>query len=104
VVRQPLPAFPARTSTEFVRLVLSLPNTCPDNRAVECRFTSECELCAELLTDYIAAANEIVETKERLHHPGEASASQLASALIDHALKRRSQARKRLFLHKDQEH
>ncbi|MBZ5578284.1 MAG: hypothetical protein LAP40_17105 [Acidobacteriia bacterium] len=68
------------------------------------RFTSECELCAELLTDYISAANEIVDNKERLQARPPATASQLASALIDHALKRRNQARKRLFLHKDLEH
>ena len=68
------------------------------------RFTSECELCAELLTEYIAASNEIVETKERLHARKPPSARQLASSLIDNALKRKSLARKQLFTHKDQKH
>ena len=68
------------------------------------RFTSECDLCTELLTDYISAANDIVETKERLHARPEPSAQKLASALIDRALKRRNEARRRLFSHKEREH
>jgi len=68
------------------------------------RFTSECDLCAELLTEYIAASNEIVETQERLHSRKPPSAAQLASALIDQALKRKNLARKQLFIHKAQQH
>jgi hypothetical protein len=68
------------------------------------RFTSECELCTELLSDYISAANSIVETKQRLHGRKQATARQLASALLDHALRRRNDARKRLLLHKARAH
>jgi hypothetical protein len=68
------------------------------------RFTSECELCAELLTEYIDAANEIVDTKVRIHSRRQPSSRQLAAALIDNALKRRNQARQRLFSHKDKQH
>lgn len=67
-------------------------------------FTSECELCAELLTDYISAGNEILETKERLHDHREPSPEQLAAALIDNALKRRKRARQRFLIHKEQQH
>jgi len=91
-------------STDGVRLALSRTGFPAHNRSVVSRFTSECELCAELLTDYISAGNEIVDSKERLQTHTPASASRLASALIDHALKRRNQARKRLLLHKDLEH
>ncbi len=67
------------------------------------RFTSECDLCAELLTEYIAAANETIDTKR--HAPAtEPSSRQLASALIDHALKRRNWARKELLTHKRRQH
>jgi len=67
-------------------------------------FTSECDLCTELLTDYISAANSIVETKRKLDRRKPPTAQELASALLDHALRRRNEARKRLFLHKDHAH
>ena len=68
------------------------------------RFTSECDLCVELLTEYITASNEVVDTKERLHSRKPPSAQQLAASLIDHSLKRRDSARKRLFTHKKRHH
>jgi hypothetical protein len=68
------------------------------------RFTSECELCTELLGDYISASNSMVDTKQKLNNRKPASARQLASALLDHALRQRNEARKRLFLHKDRAH
>lgn len=68
------------------------------------RFTSECDLCAELLTEYIAAANETVDARESLRHRPDPSSRQLASALIENALKRRQRARQRLSQHKEQRH
>ena len=68
------------------------------------RFTSECDLCTELLTEYISAANETVDTKTRLLGRKQPSTRQLAAALINHALKRRDEARKRLLDHKAQRH
>ena len=68
------------------------------------RFTSECELCTELLTDYISASNSMVDTKQKLNVRRPSTAGQLASALLDHALRRRNEARKRLFLHKERAH
>jgi len=67
-------------------------------------FTPECDRCEELLTEYIAASNQIVETKGCLHSRKPPSASQLASALIDNALKRKNLARKQLFTHQAQRH
>ena len=68
------------------------------------RFTSECDLCAELLTDYISAANEIIETKSRLHPHRNSSSHRFATVLIDSAIKRKKQARKRFVVHKQREH
>ena len=68
------------------------------------RFTSECNRCAKLLSEYIAASNEIVESTEQLHSSGPPSARQLASALIDNALNRKNLARKQLFSHKARRH
>lgn len=68
------------------------------------RFTAECDLCVEMLTEYIAASNEVVDTKERLHSHQPPSAQQLAASLINHALKRRESTRKRLFDHQQQHH
>lgn len=68
------------------------------------RFTSECELCTELLTDYISTANETVDAQERLQTRPSASASELASALIGHALKQREKTRDRFLQHKDRTH
>jgi hypothetical protein len=68
------------------------------------RFTSECDLCADLLTEYISAANEIVDNKEWLQARKKPSARQLASSLIDNAIKRREEAKSRLLRHKRQQH
>jgi len=59
---------------------------------------TECTRCSELLLEYIAASNELIDTKERLH-ASERTADELASALLDHALEQRSVLRKRLSLH-----
>jgi len=56
------------------------------------------------LTEYISAANEIVDNKERLQSRKQPSAQQLASSLIDRAVKRREYARERLLSHKEQHH
>ncbi len=61
---------------------------------------TECTRCSELLLDYIAANNELIDTKERLSG-SEATAAQLASALLDNALEQRSVLRKRMFLHQE---
>lgn len=68
------------------------------------RFTSECELCAELLAEYVAASNEVLDTKGRGHSRPQPSPRQLATSLIDNALKRRASARKRLLGHKELKH
>lgn len=68
------------------------------------RFTCECELCAELLTSYIAAGNEIVDYQDRHRAGPEPSAHQLATAMIDRALGRKDEARKRLLIHKKRAH
>lgn len=68
------------------------------------RFTCECELCAELLGSYISAANEIVEYQEHRHSYREPSARQLAAAMIDRALGKKNDARKRLLIHKKRAH
>ena len=75
----------------------------PNNSPVT-RFTSECDLCSELLEEYLSAANEIVDARQPLHSRKPASARQLASALIDNSLKRRANARKRFFHHKEKQH
>lgn len=75
-----------------------------DNEVVTRRFTCECELCAELLTSYIAASNEIVEYQDGRYVRPEPKASQLATAMIDRALGRRNEARKRLLTHKKRAH
>ena len=74
---------------------MGLLRTCdsPNNGPVT-RFTSECDLCAELLTERISAANEIADNRHPLRSRTEPSAQQLASSLIDNALKRRKNARK----------
>lgn len=74
------------------------------NEFVMQRFTCECELCAELLTNYIAASNEIVEYHDRRQARREPSARQLAAAMIDRALGRKNEARKRLLIHKKRAH
>jgi hypothetical protein len=66
------------------------------------RFTSERDLCVELLTEYITASNEVVDSKDRLHSPKPPSAQQLAASLINHALNRRESARQPRFNPKDQ--
>ena len=73
---------------------MGLLRTCdsPNNGPVT-RFTSECDLCAELLTERISTANEIADNRHRRSRT-EPSAQQLASSLIDNALKRRKNARK----------
>jgi hypothetical protein len=68
------------------------------------RFTSECEVCTELLIEYIAASNDIVETRKRTHSRKQPSARQLASSLIDNALERRTRSRQQLFTHKEEQH
>ncbi len=84
-------------------MVLFRPCDSPNNGSVT-RFTSECDLCVEMLTEYIAASNEVVDTKQRLHSRTPPSAQQLAASLIDHALKRRESTRKRLLNHKEKQH
>jgi hypothetical protein len=66
------------------------------------RFTSKRDLCVELLTEYITATNEVLDSKDRLPSPKPPSAQQLAASLIDHALKRRESARQPHFNPKDQ--
>ena len=61
---------------------------------------TECTRCSELLLEYIAASNELIDTKERLN-ASERTADELASALLDHALEQRSVLRKRLSLHQE---
>jgi hypothetical protein len=61
-------------------------------------------LCTELLAEYIAVSNEIVETRQQLHTTRQPAARELASSLIDNALRRRSKARKELFIHKEKRH
>jgi hypothetical protein len=61
---------------------------------------TECTRCSELLLDYIAANNQLIDTKEQLSG-SERIADQLASALLDHALEQRSVLRKRMFLHRE---
>ena len=61
---------------------------------------TECTRCSELLLDYIAASNELIDTKERLHGP-EPTMDELSSTLLDQALEQRSVLRKRLFLHQE---
>ncbi len=68
------------------------------------RFTSECDLCAELLIEYITASNEIVDRKVRAVPAHEPTSSQLAAALVDRAVKRRDQARQKLYAHKAKRH
>jgi len=68
------------------------------------RFTSECDLCAELLSEYIDVANETVDARNPLRGKQDPSSRQLASALIENALKRRKHARRRLTEHKEQRH
>jgi hypothetical protein len=68
------------------------------------RFTCECELCAELLTNYISASNQIVEYHARRPAGPEPSASQLAAAMINRALGQKNEARKRLLTHKKRAH
>jgi hypothetical protein len=68
------------------------------------RFTSECELCPELLGEYIAACNEIVDFRKGALSATPPSSRQLALAMIDRAVKRKKQARKKLFAHKEQQH
>jgi hypothetical protein len=61
---------------------------------------TECTRCSELLLEYIAANNQLIDTKERLNGP-EPTAGQLAVTLLDHALEQRSVLRKRLSLHQE---
>jgi hypothetical protein len=61
---------------------------------------TECNRCSELLLDYIAANNELIDTKEQLNG-SETTADELASALLDHALEMRSVLRKRMSLHQE---
>jgi hypothetical protein len=74
------------------------------NEVVTRRFTCECELCAELLTNYIAASNEIVDYRDGRRARPEPNARQLAAAMIDRALGRKNEARKRLLIHKKRAH
>jgi len=68
------------------------------------RFTCECDLCMELLTDYLSAANGVVETKDRPRNHGQQTAGDLAAGILDHAVQHRNEARKRLLIHKEREH
>lgn len=52
---------------------------------------TECTRCSELLLEYIAANNQLIDTR----------ADQLAAAILDHALEQRSVLRKRLSLHQE---
>lgn len=61
---------------------------------------TECTRCSELLLEYIAANNELIDTKERLDD-FEPSAGELASAILHEALEQRSVLRKRLSLHQE---
>lgn len=61
---------------------------------------TECTRCSELLSEYIAASNELIETKEQLNG-SEPPADELASALLNDALEQRSVLRKRLSLHQE---
>jgi len=61
---------------------------------------TECTRCSELLLEYIAASNHMIDAKQQVHGL-ERTASQLASALLDQALEQRSLLRKRLSLHQE---
>jgi hypothetical protein len=61
---------------------------------------TECTRCSELLLEYIAANNQLIDTKERLNGSGP-TAGQLASAILNQALEQRSVLRKRLSLHQE---
>ena len=88
-----------------IRVPVGLPTAgaASDNDSVT-RFTSECEVCSELLIEYITASNEIIDAKKRTHTRKQPSARQLASLLIDNALDRRNRSRKQLFTHKEEQH
>jgi hypothetical protein len=58
----------------------------------------------ELLTDYLSAANNVVDTKDRLHNHGQQTAGDLAAGILDHAVQHRNEARKRLLIHKELAH
>jgi hypothetical protein len=62
-------------------------------------FTLECDRCSELITDYIAAANNALEIRLSSHLAGPAIARE-----IDKIQKLRSHARHQLLIHKSQEH
>jgi hypothetical protein len=61
---------------------------------------TECTRCSELLGEYIAASNELIETKEQWSG-SEPDADALASAILNHAFEERSVLRKRLSLHQE---
>jgi hypothetical protein len=99
---------PDRLKREFVLVLYWLDQVRPallqsakvaDNRRVT-SFAPECELCAELLADYITAGNEFLETRERLHSHKHSALDHFSLALMNDARKRRSNARKRLLIHK----
>ncbi len=69
--------------------------------AVNGHLPTDCPRCSELLTEYIAAGNQLIDTKKRLKGRAQPTAKEIASALIDDALERRSLLRKRLSLHQE---
>jgi len=61
---------------------------------------AECNRCSELLLEYIAASNDLIDTKERLSGSVPAEVG-LATAILHEALEQRSVWRKRLSLHQE---
>lgn len=66
-------------------------------------FTSECPQCERLLTDYISAANEVLESKKQYRMPNETETDG-AGVRIDKAKQQRNEARRRFFTHKRLQH
>lgn len=62
----------------------------------------ECKVREDLLLEYIRAGSQLTDTKHGTEVGTETSARSLASVLIDHALRRRSQALKDLLKHCDE--